>query len=468
MGEPGLRGIRRAAFVAGPVLAAIVGLSTFHGAGMSSAAAWTAAVTTLCGVWWVFEPIPLAATALVPFGMLPLAGVLTHREVATAYGHHLVLLMLAGSMVSMAMERSDAHRRIAVGLVRAVGGEDPRRLVLGFLLASTVLSMWMSNTATTVMLLPVALAAIASSKSKGVAVPLLLAVAYGASIGGSGTPIGTPPNLIVLEQVRQATGQEIDFVTWMRFGLPVVIVMVPLTWLWLTRNLRVHQTGTTDLPKLGPWKTDERRVLTVFALMALAWMTRSGPAGGWGTWLGVESHAGDSTVAIIATIVLFLVPRGDGSDDRLLDWESAQRIPWGVFIMIGGGIAIGKAFGASHLDAELGRTLGFLSTWPAWLVVPLLCGVATFITEVASNTATANILMPTLGAAAIAGGVEPLWLMLPAALGLNHAFMLPVATAPNAIMYGTGHVTTGQMVREGFVLNLIGVVVISASCLLLV
>ncbi len=463
MGKPSVRQLTRLAFPAGPFAAVAVGLGT-AAAGLSPEAAWTAAVTTLCAVWWVFEPIPLAATSFIPFGLLPMAGVLSHREVAAAYGHHLVLLMLAGSMVSTAMERSDAHRRLAVGMVRAVGGSSEKRLILGFLLASTVLSMWMSNTATTVMLLPVALAVLASSNNLRLPVPLLLAVAYGASIGGSGTPIGTPPNLIFIEEYQRATGQTMGFLAWMNYGLPVLVIMVPVAWLWLSR--RVARASNLNLPVLGPWRPDERRVLLVFALMALAWMTRSEPGGGWGTWLGVEAHAGDSTVAILATLVLFVVPRGDGSGTRLLDWETANRIPWGVFIMIGGGIAIGKAFGASGLDAQLGHTLGFLTDWPSWVVVPLLCIVATFATEVTSNTATATVFMPVLAAAAVAGDADPLWLMLPAALGLNHAFMLPVATAPNAIMYGTGRITTGQMAREGFVLNLLGVAIISTVCLL--
>jgi sodium-dependent dicarboxylate transporter 2/3/5 len=196
-------------------------------------------------------------------------------------------------------------------------------------------------------------------------------------------------------------------------------------------------------------------------------MTRSGPAGGWGALLGAESTAGDSTVAIVAAVALFVLPSGNPSGDRLLDWASAVKVPWGVFIMIGGGIAIGKAFAASGLSADLGDSLVFLSQWPIWLVIPLLCFLATFLTEVTSNTAAANVAMPILAAAAVAGGLDPIWLMLPAVLGLNHAFMLPVATAPNAIVYGTGRLTTAQMAREGLILNFLGVGVISVICALM-
>lgn len=462
----------------GPVLALGVGLLTWQLTGLSPQACWTAVITTLCAVWWIGEPIPLAATSLVPFALFPLVGVIDFRTVATAYGHHLVLLMLGGTIVSHAMERTGAHRRIALGLVRTVGRDGGRRLVLGFLIAAAVCSMWMSNTATTVMLLPVVLAVIAASKGRSLTLPLLLAVPYGASIGGSGTPIATPPNLIFLEQYHGLTGTEISFTEWMGFGLPVVLGMIPLSWLWLCRKVRGQ--SPLSLPDLGPWRPAEVRVLLVFALMALLWMTRSGPFGGWGSLLGVEAYAGDSTVALLAVVVLFVLPSGEGRGKRLLDAEvftprahdperdnTPTPIPWGIFLLIGGGIAIGKAFGASNLSDDLGQALVFLAHWPTWLVIPLLCVVATFTTEVTSNTATANILMPILGAAAIAGGLDPQSLMLPAVFGLNYAFMLPVATAPNAIVYGTGRVTTGQMAREGFALNLIGVAVIAVVCWLL-
>lgn len=456
---------RSAALWGGPLVAAAVGLAV-SSSGVSTAAAWTAAVTVLCALWWVLEPIPLAATALVPFALLPLGGVLSHREVATAYGHHLVLLMLAGSIVSTAMERSEAHRRLALGMIRAVGGDGGRRLVLGFLLAAAGLSMWMSNTATTVMLLPVALAVLASSRDEAaLAVPLLLAVTYGGAIGGSATLIGTPPNLILQEQLHGSARGELTFTEWMGLALPVAVLMIPVTWLWLSR--RLGPDGGVEVPRLGPWRAEERRVLVVFGLMALAWMTRAGPFGGWSGWLGVDGTVGDSTVALLAALVLFVLPRGTPDGARLLDWPTARGIPWGVFIMIGGGMAIGRAFEASRLSAELGAGLSWLGELSPWLVVPLLCLVATFATEITSNTATANVLMPILAAAAGASGIDPLWLMLPAGLGLNHAFMLPVATASNAIVYGTGRVSTGQMAREGLALNLLATLVITGVCLLL-
>lgn len=454
--------VRRVAFVAGPLLAAAVWIAITSLTNLGAPAAWTAAITTGCAVWWIFEPVPLPATSLIPFAALPLTGVLGHREVATAYGHHLVLLMLAGSIVASAMERSGAHRRVAIGMVRVIGGEGSRRLVLAFLVVSAGLSMWMSNTATTVMLLPVALAIVTASDAEDLGPPLLLAVAYGASIGGSATPVGTPPNLVFLGQVRAQTGSEPSFLEWMSWGVPVAVVMVPLAWLWLARGL--EGTARVKLPVLGAWRPEERRVLLVFAATALAWVTRSEPGGGWASALGVEGYAGDSTVAIAAAVVLFVLPRGGGQEGRLLDWDTAVKIPWGVFIMIGGGIALGMAFKASHLDAELGASLAFVTTWPLWLLLPGVCLVMTFATEVTSNTAAANVALPILAAVATAGGMDPMLLMLPAVLGLNHAFMLPVATASNAIVYGTDRIPTARMAREGLVLNLVGVAVIATIC----
>ncbi|MCA9705488.1 MAG: anion permease, partial [Myxococcales bacterium] len=310
--------LARAALLGGPLLGAGVGAGCHLALGLSAPACWTAAVTTLCAVWWVLEPISLAATALVPFAAFPLLRVLDYQQVAACYGHHLVLLMLAGSIVSTAMERSGAHHRVAVGMVRLVGGGEGRRLVLGFLVASAALSMWMSNVATTVMLLPVVLAVIQAARTSALALPLLLAVPYGASIGGSGTPIGTPPNLILLEQYQQG-GHALTFTGWMGIGVPVVLLMLPVTWRWLVR--RVPPAASVELPAPAPWRSEERRVLVIFALTALAWMTRAEPFGGWASALGVEGYAGDSTVAIAAAVALFVLPRGRGDGERLVDWE---------------------------------------------------------------------------------------------------------------------------------------------------
>jgi sodium-dependent dicarboxylate transporter 2/3/5 len=456
--------VRRLALFGGPAIALLVG-AAMRGAGLSEEASWTAAITTLCAAWWVLEPIPMPVTALIPFAALPLTGVVAHGLISNAYGHTLVLLMLAGSMIGMALERAGAHRRLALGMVTLVGGVSARRLVWGFLFAAALLSMWMSNTATVVMLLPVVIAVLEYHRDDAIrlSVPLLLAIAYGGAIGGTATPIGTPPNLILLSQYELATGTEVSFAEWMRIGVPLVALMLPVVGIWLTRG--IGGVGAAALPELGSWRSDERRVVLVFAITALAWMTRSDPYGGWSEALGVSGTAGDSSVAIAAVIVLFLVPRGGGDGGALLDWESAARIPWGVFIMIGGGMAIGQAFQTSGLGRVLGDALVPLTTLPTWAMVGIVALLATFITEITSNTAVANVMMPVLAGTGLAAGMDPWWLMVPATIGLNWAFMLPVATAPNAFVYGTGRITARQMAREGLALNLMGCVIITVMSL---
>lgn len=444
----------------GPLISACVWIGS-KASGLETPACWCAAVTVLCAIWWVFEVIPLAATALLPFAVFPLTGVLTHREVAGAYGHTLVLLMLAGSIISTAMEKSGAHYRVALGMVRLVGGKGDRRLVLGFLLASALLSMWISNTATVVMLLPVALAVLDGVENRStLAVPLLLAVAYGAAVGGSGTPVGTPPNLIMIDNYREVTGHEISFLEWMKIGLPAVALMLPIVWFRLTRGL-AKESKAYELPRLGAWRSEEKRVLSVFALTALAWITRAAPLGGWSALIGADGYAGDSTVALIAAVALFVLPSGRGDNSRLLDWKTANAVPWGVFIMIGGGVAIGMGFRASNLSDALGGALAPLAHLPLFPMILLLCAFATFFTEVASNTAVSNVLMPIMAAVGTAADVDPVVLMFPVTLGLNWSFMLPAATAPNAIMYGSGEVPIRRMVAEGYILNLIGAVLLA-------
>ena len=446
----------------GPLLAAVA-FFTLQSFAWEASACWTAAVAVICAVWWIFEPIPIPATSLIPLATLPIIGVLTPAQVGESYGSPLVLLLMGGFILSTAMEKSGAHRRVALGMVNLFGGNSSRRLVFGFMAAAAVLSMWISNTATTLMLLPVALAVIERSDDDNLAIPLLLGIAYAASVGGIGTPIGTPPNLIFREIYQQNTGIEIGFLTWMSWGVPVVLIFVPIIALWLTRRLN-HQ-GHVDMPKVGAWQTEERRVFIVFTLTALAWVTRSQPFGGWKTWLEVPG-ANDASVALLAVVAMFLIPNGKGS--RLLDWETASRIPWGMLILFGGGIAIAKAFVISGMSAALGNALAGIAGWPILAMIAVICLCITFLTEMTSNTATTTLMMPILAAAAIAAGIAPAVLMVPAAMSASCAFMLPVATAPNTIVFSAGRFTTSLMAREGAALNFVGVVVISVMCYLLI
>ncbi|MEZ5553944.1 DASS family sodium-coupled anion symporter [Haliea sp.] len=454
---------RRFLLWAAPLLS--VGLALLlQGAGYSQDIAVVSMVALWCVLWWVFEPVPIPVTSLLPIALLPLLGVLTPAEVGQAYGSPLILLLLGGFLLSKAMEHSGAHRRIALGMVRLVGADSGPRLVLGFMIAAASLSMWISNTATTLMLLPVALAVLeATDRRRELAVPLLLGVAYAASVGGIGTPIGTPPNLIFMQVYEQTTGQSISFSQWMSWAVPVVVLMIPLMALTLTRNL--SGPIAVQVPSTGAWRSEEKRVLTVFGLTALAWITRGEPFGGWQAWLGLP-QANDASVALLAVVVMFVVPNGSGG--RLLDWERASTIPWGVLLLFSGGICLASGFVASGLSDIMGEALAGLTDMPVWLLLLLICLAVTFMTETTSNTASTTLLMPVLAAAALAADLPPELIMVPAAMSASCAFMLPVATAPNSVVYGSGLITTAQMAREGLLLNLLGAVVISTLCYVLV
>ncbi|MCY4657406.1 MAG: SLC13 family permease [Gammaproteobacteria bacterium] len=442
----------------GPVIALFAGFMASW-LGLDNSASITLGITVLVILWWVFEPIPIPATSLIPLTAFPLLGVLTSVEVAQAYGDKLVLLLLGGFILSQAMERSGAHLRVALNMVRLFGNSSSRRLVFGFMAAAALLSMWISNTATTLMLLPVALAVISQSPDKKLATPLLLGCAYAASIGGIGTPIGTPPNIVFSGVYQQIVGQEISFATWMSWGVPVVLVFLPIAGFWLTRNLTFK--GQVQMPEVGSWKPVEIRVMVIFALTALAWVTRQEPFGGWSTWFNTPS-ANDAVVALFAVILMFIIPDGKGS--RLLDWETANKIPWGMLILFGAGISIAKAFVASGLSEELGLALTQLSALHVFVMMAVICVSVTFLTECTSNTATTTLLMPILAAAAVGAGADPKLLMVPAAMSASCAFMLPVATPPNVIMFSTGRIEIQTMVQEGVVLNFIGVALISTLC----
>jgi sodium-dependent dicarboxylate transporter 2/3/5 len=452
--------IRSLALVAGPVLAAL-GCLLLMQAGFSRDVGVTALVAIWCVTWWIFEPVPIPITSFLPLAILPMLGVLTPAEVGAAYGSPLILLLLGGFILSRAMEHSGAHRRIALNMMRLFGAHSDRRLVFGFMAAAATLSMWISNTATTLMLLPVAIAILEKARGDKLAVPLLLGMAYAASVGGIATPIGTPPNLIFMQIYEETTGASVSFSQWMTWGLPVVVIMVPLMGLWLTRNLR--GSSGIELPDPGEWRREEKRVLAVFALTALAWITRTEPFGGWRAWLDLPT-ANDASVAMLAVVLMFLVPNGRG--ERLLTWERAVTIPWGVLILFSGGICLAKGFVSSGLSQVLGDWLASLSYLPLWALMGMICLVVTFLTETTSNTASTTLLMPVLAAAGIAAGIPPEVLMVPAAMTASCAFMLPVATAPNTVVYGSGRIAVERMVREGFALNLLGVAVVASVCYL--
>ena len=417
----------------------------------------TAVVAWLCMLWWIFEPLPIPVTSLLPIAVFPISGVLTSEQVGASVGSPLIILLLGGFLLSRGMESTGAHHRIALSVVNLVGGHKPRRLVLGFMIAGALLSMWISNTASILMLMPVALAVLAScSDRNSLAAPLLLGLAWSCSIGGLGTPIGTPPNLILVQVYEENTAQTISFAQWMSWGMPVVLTLLPLAWWWVTRA--VPRELDIKVPAVGPWRSAERRVLIVFVLTAVAWITRAEPFGGWQTWLDLPA-ANDASVALLAVVALFVVR--DDQGEPLIDWARASQIPWGVLLLFGGGICLARAFVASGLSAQVGDALTAVAALPVFAMMLLLALAVTFLTEATSNTATTALLMPVLAAVALAVEIDPLWLMVPAAMSASCAFMLPVATAPNAVVFGSGELPIRRMVREGFALNLIGALLIA-------
>ncbi|WDQ15407.1 SLC13 family permease [Rhodopirellula sp. P2] len=431
-----------------------------HQAGLSAPATACAGVAMVCAMWWIFECLHIAAVGLLPFVALPTLGVVSHRDVAVAYGHTMILLLLGGFLLSAAMERSGAHRRIAINMVRLVGGRGGKRLVLGFMLATASLSMWISNSATALMMLPIALAVLSQADDPKLRVPLLLGIAYSASVGGMATPIGTPPNVVFMGEMQTKFGVDVPFGTWMMFGLPVTLIMLPIIWWWLTRG--IDDVRPVSMPGMAPIARNEILILIVFAVTAFLWVFRSSPLGGWTGLLPWDGGMiGDATIALAASLFLFICPNGLGDGERLMDWDTAAKIPWGILIMFGGGMALATGFDQSGLSVAIGHQLAFLKNAPPWLIVLSVCLLVTFLTEITSSTATAMLLLPILAALSLEVGLPPELLMLPGTISCSCAFMLPVATAPNVIVFGAGGIRTDEMARNGLFLNLIAAVVIT-------
>jgi sodium-dependent dicarboxylate transporter 2/3/5 len=473
--RPMFQSINRWMLPAAPLIALVVAAGCYL-AGLAAPACCCAWVAIVCALWWIFECLNIAIVGLLPFVAFPLLGILDHATVARSYGHTMILLLMGGFFLSAAMERSGAHRRIAVTMVRAVGGQGGRRLVLGFMLATALLSMWISNTATTLMMLPIAMAVLSQSAAKSLRAPLLLGIAYAASVGGMATPIGTPPNVVFMGMIEERFGISVSFAQWMMIGLPIVALLLPAIWLWVTRGLDDSQP--VEMPKVGRWRPSEIRVLCVFAVTALLWIFRAAPYGGWSAWLPDGGAAvGDTTVALAACMFMFLCPSGDPLFDepleqrdpeslqpaarRLLDWPTAASIPWGILIMFGGGLALAAGFEASGLSRVIGTQLTLFQSAPAWLIVLAVCLLVTFLTEITSSTATATLMLPILGELALATGMSPESVMIPGTISASCAFMLPVATAPNVIVFRAGGIRTDEMARNGFILNLYAAAVIT-------
>jgi sodium-dependent dicarboxylate transporter 2/3/5 len=450
--------------------------------GMSIEAQRVAAVALLMASFWIAETIPIPATAMLPIFMFPLLRVMPTAEVTLAYGDQINFLFMGGFIIAIAMQKWQLHRRIALNVINVVGS-SPQRLVLGFMLATALLSMWISNTATAMMMMPVALAVIDQTRREhGVAddaapgsynfgVALMLAIAYSASIGGVATLVGTPPNAIFIGLLDRLYGLQVNFVDWMKLGVPVSASMLALCWYLLTRVLYpmgeapasqgAREHILAQLRQMGPTTVEEKRVAWVFALVALAWILRGllNPP--------VLSMVSDAAIAMAGAFMLFLLPAGRQQGGRLLDWQTAATIPWDIIILMGGGFALAEGFSSSGLTEWLALQLGVLQGVPPFVLIISVVLVVIFLTEMTSNAATATLFIPVMGALAVSMGLHPLTLMVPAALAASMAFMLPVATPPNAIVFGSRQVTIGQMMRAGVWLNLVGAVLISVMCYLL-
>ena len=460
--------------------------------GLSMQAKNVAAVAVLMATWWITEAIPIPATALLPLILFPLLGIMAAKEVSVRYADQNIFLFMGGFFIAMAMQRWDLHKRIALYIVRLLG-TSPRRIVLGFMIATAFLSMWISNTATTMMMFPIGLAVILHAanmieKEKlginttpgrfNFGLALMLGIAYSASIGGIATLVGTPPNIVFAGIVKSMfpKAPEIGFLDWFKVGLPLVVIFLPITWVYLTRiaappRIKRIPGGKdvieNDLRELGSMKTGEKLTLLVFVFVALAWIfRRSIDLGafvipGWSNLLGIDKYVHDSTVAIFGAILLFLIPVNFKKRVFVLNWEWGLRIPWGIILLFGGGFALAAGFQKSGLAQWIGERLSFLCGVPVIVMILCICLLLTFLTEVTSNTATTTMMMPVLGSLAAATCIHPFLLMIPAAMSASCAFMLPVATPPNAIIFGSGYLRIPDMARVGFFLNIIGAIIIT-------
>lgn len=448
---------------AGPLAAVVTLLISHYGFAMPLPAAWTLATTVWVAWWWITEAIALPAASLLPFVLLPLGGIANVNEVSAALGNPIILLFMAAFMLAKAVEISGVHKRIALGLVRKLGNSSARRMVLAFMIATAFLSMWISNTAAVLALLPVALALADASTDQKFQRALLLGLAYSASVGGVATLIGTPPNLIFASVYESVTGASYGFTRWMQVGLPLVIIGIPIMAWWLTRGLTTH--GRLEIAESGPVRSAEKRVLLVFSVVIVLWMTRTSPFGGWSSALNLAG-VGDATVAFIGVLALFVWRDKEGSP--LLEWRDAVNIPWGILLLFAGGIALAQGFVSSGLSEIIGDTLIGLAGLPTWLLVLCLALAVSFLTEVTSNTATATLLMPVLAAAAVALELPPELLMIPAAIACSCAFCLPVATPPNSIVFSAERFSIKEMAREGMMLNIIMAVLTTAIVMIFV
>jgi len=458
----------------GPLLA-ILWFAT-AGAAIPHDARVVLALAIWMAVWWMTEAVPLSVTALLPLVVLPPFSGLTFATLASPYASGILFMFMGGFMLGLALQRWGLHRRIALSVL-TLAGSGQRQLLGGFMLVTALLSMWMSNTATAMIVMPIGLSVIqacydpsqadsrGTQPASGFGAAIVLGIAYAASIGGMGTPIGTPPNLIMSGYLREHYGMDISMFEWMRVTMPVLLLLLPATWAWLcfvSFRLSGSAASSTNrnmlrarLAELGPVTPAERRVGALFVLIASSWILRPQIA----AWTGLKG-LDDAVIALTGALLLFLVPSGRQRHERLLDWHTAQQLPWEILLLFGGGLSLAAAIAASGADAPLTAMLSGFETVPVVVVILMLAVLVVFSGELTSNTAAATALMPVLGALCAARGLDVLPVFMVATLASSCGFMLPVATPPNAIAFGTGFVPMRQMMHAGLAVNLIGIAVI--------
>lgn len=458
------------ALLAGPTVFLLI-LTFFHPVGLSSAGTAVLASTLWIAIWWITEAVSINVTSLLPIILFPLTGALNLGDTTAAYGHQYVFLYLGGFIIAIAIETWGLHRRIALNIIRLIGS-NVSNIVLGFMVATAFISMWISNTATAVMMMPIGMAIISQLKDHpdsrenenllfGKA--LMISVAYSASIGGMATLIGTPPNLVLAGVIKETYGLEISFLQWLMVGLPVAVLLIVICWIYLTRwAFPIHQNsfpgGRAEIGRLirslGQISYEEKIVLVVFICTAMLWIFRS--------FLTPFIPALDDTIiAMVGGFVLFLLPSAKPGE-KIMQWEQAVKLPWGIILLFGGGMALAEAFKTSGLAAWLGGKMVLLEGLPILLVVLLIVAAINFLTEVTSNLATTAMILPILVPMALTIDVHPYLLLVSATLAASCAFMLPVATPPNAVVFGSGYLSIKDMVKTGVWMNITSIIILTA------
>ncbi|MBN2055039.1 DASS family sodium-coupled anion symporter [bacterium] len=450
--------------------------------GMTPAGLKVAALTMLMAIWWISEAVPIPATSLLPIAVLPAMGVMPTAEATAPYANHLIFLFMGGFFLAVTMEHWNLHRRVALFVISLVG-TSPARIVLGFMLATGVLSMWVSNTATAMMMVPIGMAVFRQTtglinpcdddsmdaRQANFGKALMLGIAYAASIGGVGTIIGTPPNTVMVAMMDKLYKQQIGFFQWMLFGVPLAAVMLFLCWLLLTKILFPVGRGDDDgsggahikreLKMMGPMSKEEKSILAVVVLVSTCWIIR----GVVFDRIPALRMMSDANIAIIGAMLLFLIPSDLKKGKFLLDWRTAVGIPWSVILLFGGGLSLANSFSQAGLANWVALQLAILENLPFIAFVGIVAFITVFLTSVTSNTATATLLVPILGSASVALGIHPLGAIISGCVAASFAFMLPVSTPPNAVVFSSGCVTIQQMAKSGIWLNIIGTIAITLA-----